>query len=33
MTVDVVAVVAGDEVLGSPLLPGFGAVVSGLFVP
>ncbi len=30
---DVVEVVAGDGVLGSPLLPGFGAVVSGLFVP
>ena len=30
---DVVDPLAGDDVLTSPLLPGFGAAVAGLFVP
>jgi Uma2 family endonuclease len=30
---DVVDVLGGDDRLTSPLLPGFGAVVAGLFVP
>lgn len=32
-TYDVVDTLAGDDALTSPLLPGFGAAVAGLFVP